>query len=67
MGADPTQPNPAELPLLQRMLSLPPGLGKVSGRASGFKILLVAEWIHFTLFGIISPTMKPKVYTFGGL
>ena len=28
-------------------------------------ILLVAEWIHFTLFGIISPTIKLKVYTFG--
>ena len=28
---------------------------------------LVAEWIHFTLFGIISPTIKLKVYTFGGL
>ena len=28
---------------------------------------LVAEWIHFTLFGIILPTMKLKVHTFGGL
>ena len=28
---------------------------------------LVAEWIHFTLFGIVLPTLKPKVYTFGGL
>ena len=28
---------------------------------------LVAEWIHFTLFGIILPTIKLKVYTFGGL
>ena len=28
-------------------------------------INLVAEWIHFTLFGIILPTMKLKVYTFG--
>ena len=28
---------------------------------------LVAEWIHFTLFGIILPTIKRKVYTFGGL
>ena len=27
---------------------------------------LVAEWIHFTLFGIILPTIKRKVYTFGG-
>ena len=30
-------------------------------------IILVAEWIHFTLFGIILPTIKLKVYTFGGL
>ena len=28
---------------------------------------LVAEWIHFTLFGIILPTIKLKVCTFGGL
>ena len=28
---------------------------------------LVAEWIHFTLFGIILPTIKLKVYTFWGL
>ena len=28
---------------------------------------LVAEWIDFTLFGIILPTIKLKVYTFGGL
>ena len=28
---------------------------------------LVAEWIHFTLFGIILPTIKLKVYTSGGL
>ena len=27
---------------------------------------LVAEWIHFTLFGIILPTIKLKVYTFWG-
>ena len=26
---------------------------------------LVAEWIHFTLLGIRSPTIKPKMYTFG--
>ena len=30
-------------------------------------MVLVAEWIHFTLFGIILPTMKGKVYTFLGL
>ena len=28
---------------------------------------LVAEWIHFTLLGIILPSIKLKVYTFGGL
>ena len=28
---------------------------------------LVAEWIHFTLLGIIVPTIKLKVYTFSGL
>ena len=28
---------------------------------------LVAECIHFTLLGIILPTVKLKVYTFGGL
>ena len=30
-------------------------------------IILVAEWLHFTLFGIILPTIKLKVYTFWGL
>ena len=29
--------------------------------------VLVAEWIHFTLFGILLPTIKLKVFTFGGL
>ena len=28
---------------------------------------LVAEWIHFTLFWVILPTIKQKVYTFWGL
>ena len=28
---------------------------------------LVAEWIHFTLFGKILPTIILKVYTFWGL
>ena len=32
----------------------------------GFRYV-VAEWIHFTLFGIILPTLKLKVCTFGGL
>ena len=27
---------------------------------------LVAEWIPFTLFGIISPTIELKVYAFWG-
>ena len=30
-------------------------------------MFLVAEWIHFTLFGIVVPTIKLKVYTFRGL
>ena len=34
---------------------------------TGDRAYLVAEWIHFTLFGIILPTTKLKVYTFGGL
>ena len=29
--------------------------------------ILVAEWLHFTLLGIILPTIKLKVYTFRGL
>ena len=33
----------------------------------GYPYLLVAEWTHFTLFGIILPTIKLKVYTFWGL
>ena len=28
---------------------------------------LVAEWIRFTLFGIVLPTIKLKVHTFSGL
>ena len=31
----------------------------------GSRLILVAEWIHFALFGIILPTIKLKVYTFG--
>ena len=30
-------------------------------------VFLVAEWIHFTLFGIILPTINLKVYTSWGL
>ena len=29
--------------------------------------VLVVEWIHFTLFGIILPTIKLKVCTAGAL
>ena len=28
---------------------------------------LAAEWVHFTLFGIILPNIKLKVHTFGGV
>ena len=34
---------------------------------SAFNHDLVAEWIHFALFGIILPTTKGKVCTFWGL
>ena len=30
-------------------------------------VYLVAEWIRFTLFGIILPTTELKVYTLRGL
>ena len=48
-----------------------PGLG-FEGPGSGERSLsevlgLVAEWIHFTFFGLKVPTLKLKVYTFGGL
>ena len=38
----------------------------------GFEVIsgslnLVAEWIHFALWGIILPTIKLKVHTFWGL
>ena len=36
-------------------------------RVQGYVGFLIAEWIHFTLFWIIPPTIKLKVYTFGGL
>ena len=43
-------------------------LSSVAKKYSIYGILiLVAEWIHFTLFGIISPTIELKVYTFWGL
>ena len=37
-----------------------------SAGSSGL-IALVAEWMHFTLVGIIFPTIQLQVYTFGGL
>ena len=43
---------------------------KPSGARAPANLILVAEWIHFTLFGnfgIILPTIKLKVYTFWGL
>ena len=44
------------------------GTSDGGSRASEVMILsLVAEWIHFTLFGILLPTIKLKVYTFWGL
>ena len=44
------------------------GFGGLKGfRAVGCYHRLVAEWIHFTGFGAISPTIKPKVCTFWGL
>ena len=48
--------------------SLLPGSERSALRSSrGRQDSLVAEWIHFTLFGIILPTIKLKVYTLGGL
>ena len=47
----------------------PTSAGLSSGlfsRLWGYRVL-VAEWIHFTVNGIISPTIKRKVYTFWGL
>ena len=41
------------------------GLGSRDSMASDF--FLVAEWIHFALFGIILPTLNLQVYTFWGL
>ena len=32
-----------------------------------FMKALVAEWIHFILFGIMLPTIKLEAYTFWGL
>ena len=44
-----------------------PGTPKPSKPLALSILDLVAEWIHFTLFGIILPTIKLKVYTFWGL
>ena len=38
-----------------------------SGTYPGFEFILVAEWIHFTLWGKILPIVKLKVYTVWGL
>ena len=38
-------------------------LSHPGGRVGSTRII-VAEWIHFTHFGIILPTIKLKVYTF---
>ena len=43
------------------------GLRFGSSRFHSALLFLVAEWIHSTLFGIILPTIKLKVYTVGGL
>ena len=47
---------------------------QLEGAGLGFGVIglvFVAEWIHFTLvgiiLGIILPTIKRKVYTFWGL
>ena len=45
-------------------------LGGFQVRVSWFGvrvITLVAEWIHFTRFWILLPTIKLKVCTFGGI
>ena len=48
------------------------GKGKGKGSSAHVGVLssgsgllsLVAEWIHFTLLGVILPTIELKVYTF---
>ena len=42
------------------------GRGRPLGGGTHLDLPLVAQWIHFTLFGIISPTIKLKVCTFFG-
>ena len=42
-------------------------LGPILEPARQLRKYLVAGWIHVTLLGIISPTIKLKVYTLGGL
>ena len=63
-------PNAATMPLPRRSrspaeLRRPRGGGALNCKTSCGQLGSVAEWIHFTLFGIISPTIKLKVYTFG--
>ena len=56
-----------------RVKQIPLGLRPLSRRQHRTGIdslsilILVAKWIHFTLFGIILPNIKQKVYTFGGV
>ena len=39
-------------------------MGEGGGVYKGTVKNLVAEWIHFALFGVILPTIRLKVYTF---
>ena len=41
-------------------------MGRVSSRFPE-RVPLVAEWIHFTLFGIMIPTIKAESVHFWGL
>ena len=63
-------PGAKDFPVQAPVESLPCASGcdfRALGLGSTPKEDLVAEWIHFTLFGIILPTTKQKVYTFWGL
>ena len=53
---------------IPNVVAMPQGSGYLNRRLPAISsVTLVAEWIHFTLFGIILPTIKLKVYTFRGL
>ena len=56
-----------EQPLLLSLAMDPSRHGVGAADGGGDSGCLVAEWIHFTLFGIISPTIKLKVHILGGL